>query len=183
MHSLAISFRPRERTRDDLVFAIDALGMNLGRGGPFRVGDWLMVHGRTPDPESGVIGQVIDINWRTTRLRTADDTEIVIPNGVISEKTITNFMAPGELSRFELIFRVDQSYPSSGRHLVNAAVLAAAPGPTWSSPIRAGACRRSRVRRRRRNAAEADPRRTPFALRRCAAPCARAARRARASPP
>ena len=85
------------------------VALNLER--PFRVGDWIMVHGRTPDPEHGVIGQVVDINWRTTRLRTADDTEIVIPNGIVSEKTITNFMAPGEMSRFELSFHVDQSFP------------------------------------------------------------------------
>jgi small-conductance mechanosensitive channel len=58
-----------------------------------------------------VIGKVIDINWRTTRLQTADDTVIVIPNGIISEKTITNFMAPGEVSRFQLYFTVDQTIP------------------------------------------------------------------------
>jgi branched-chain amino acid transport system substrate-binding protein len=85
------------------------VALNLER--PFRVGDWIMVHGRTPDPQSSVIGMVVDINWRTTRLRTADDTEIVIPNGVISEKTITNFMHPGELSRFELDFTIDQTVP------------------------------------------------------------------------
>ena len=50
--------------------------MNLER--PFRVGDWIMIHGRTPDPDASVIGMVIDINWRTTRLKTADDTVIVI---------------------------------------------------------------------------------------------------------
>jgi len=88
------------------IFA--GVALNLER--PFRVGDWIMIHGRTPDPDSSVIGQVVDINWRTTRLRTADDTEIVIPNGIISEKTITNFMHPGELSRFELDFTVDQSH-------------------------------------------------------------------------
>jgi small-conductance mechanosensitive channel len=70
-----------------------------------------MIHGRTPDPSDSVTGKVIDINWRTTRLETADDTEIVIPNGIISEKTITNFMEPREASRFDLYFTVDQSYP------------------------------------------------------------------------
>jgi small-conductance mechanosensitive channel len=58
-----------------------------------------------------VIGKVTDINWRTTRLVTADDTEIVIPNGIISEKTLTNFMWPGEISRFELSFTIDQAVP------------------------------------------------------------------------
>jgi branched-chain amino acid transport system substrate-binding protein len=83
------------------------VALNLER--PFRVGDWVMIHGRTPDPADSVTGKVIDINWRTTRLETADDTEIVIPNGIISEKTITNFMEPREASRFELYFTVDQS--------------------------------------------------------------------------
>ncbi len=87
------------------IFA--GVALNLER--PFRVGDWIMIHGRTPDPDASVIGMVIDINWRTTRLKTADDTEIVIPNGVISEKTITNFNAPSEMSRFQLYFTVDQS--------------------------------------------------------------------------
>jgi branched-chain amino acid transport system substrate-binding protein len=87
------------------IFA--GVALNLER--PFRVGDWIMIHGRTPDPDASVIGKVIDINWRTTRLKTADDTEIVIPNGVISEKTITNFNAPSEMSRFQLYYTVDQS--------------------------------------------------------------------------
>jgi branched-chain amino acid transport system substrate-binding protein len=86
------------------------VAINLER--PFRVGDWVMIHGRTPDPEASVIGQVVDINWRTTRLQTADDTVIVIPNGVISEKTITNFNQPGEMSRFALSFTVDQAVPA-----------------------------------------------------------------------
>ena len=86
------------------------VALNLER--PFRVGDWIMVHGRTPRPEDGVVGQVVDINWRTTRLQTADETVIVIPNGQLSEKTITNFMGPQEISRFELVFSVDQSVSS-----------------------------------------------------------------------
>lgn len=86
------------------------VALNLER--PFRVGDWIMIHGRTPDPDASVIGQVIDINWRTTRLHTADDTIIVIPNGQLSEKTITNFMGPHESSRFELTFTVDHAVPA-----------------------------------------------------------------------
>jgi small-conductance mechanosensitive channel len=85
------------------------VALNLER--PFRVGDWIMIHGRTPDPSHSVTGKVVDINWRTTRLETADDTELIIPNGILSEKTITNFMEPQEASRFELYFTVDQAVP------------------------------------------------------------------------
>ncbi len=89
------------------IFA--GVALNLER--PFRVGDWIMIHGRTPNPENGVIGQVTDINWRTTRLKTAEETEIVVPNGVISEKTITNFMSPGEMSRFDIFFTIAHTEP------------------------------------------------------------------------
>jgi len=103
------------------IFAGVALNMER----PFKVGDWIMIHGRNPDPASSVIGMVTDINWRTTRLTTADDTAIVIPNGVISEKTITNFMGPKEMSRFELFFTVDQKFaPDDVVRIITDAVIA-----------------------------------------------------------
>jgi branched-chain amino acid transport system substrate-binding protein len=113
------------------IFA--GVALNLER--PFRVGDWIMIHGRTPDPEHGIIGMVVDINWRTTRLKTADDTEILIPNGVISEKTITNFMAPGEMSRFELYFSVDQSVPPETVIPVILGALASVTGAEKKGPV------------------------------------------------
>jgi len=117
------------------IFA--GVALNLER--PFRVGDWIMIHGRNPDPDSSVIGKVIDINWRTTRLETADDTVIVIPNGVISEKTITNFEAPSEMSRFQLHFTVDQSVPHEKvlgviQAGVNAVIGAEKGGPVADPP-------------------------------------------------
>jgi len=112
------------------------VALNLER--PFRVGDWIMIHGRTPRPEDGVVGQVIDINWRTTRLQTADETVIVIPNGQLSEKTITNFMGPHELSRFELVFTVDQAVASNRvLSVIQAAldeVTGSEKGPTEQEP-------------------------------------------------
>ena len=85
------------------------IALNLER--PFRIGDWIMIHGRQPVPESSVIGCVVDINWRTTRLRTTDNSVVIIPNSSISEKTITNFMFPTEISRFRLNFVVDYRRP------------------------------------------------------------------------
>ena len=86
------------------------IALNLER--PFKVGDWIMIHGRTPDPSASITGCVVDINWRTTRLKTTARSIVVIPNGVISEKIITNFMSPSEVSRFELVFAVDSAEPS-----------------------------------------------------------------------
>ncbi|MBW2713381.1 MAG: mechanosensitive ion channel, partial [Deltaproteobacteria bacterium] len=113
------------------IFA--GVAINIER--PFRVGDWIMIHGRTPEPEESVIGRVVDINWRTTRLLTADETEIIIPNGVISEKTITNFMAPGERCRFQLFFTLDQSHPPEAVIPVMKAAIAAVTGVEHEGPL------------------------------------------------
>ena len=84
------------------------IALNLER--PFRIGDWIMVHGRRPFPEESVIGRVVDINWRATRLETTANCVVVIPNSVIAEKTVTNFMKPDEVSRFELLFYADYTF-------------------------------------------------------------------------
>ncbi|MGF1567407.1 MAG: cyclic nucleotide-binding domain-containing protein [Nodosilinea sp.] len=56
---------------------------------PFSVGDWLHV--------GGVVGQVIDINWRAIRLQTLEREMVVIPHKVISGETIRNFNQPFRL--------------------------------------------------------------------------------------
>lgn len=53
---------------------------------PFSVGDWLEV--------SGVVGQVIDINWRAVRLLTLEKEMVVIPHKLISSEIIRNFTQP-----------------------------------------------------------------------------------------
>ena len=86
------------------------IAINLER--PFHIGDWIMVHGRTPTPELNTIGRVVDINWRATRLVTTENSMVVIPNSVIAERILTNFMSPDEVSRFELLFWIDPSTPA-----------------------------------------------------------------------
>ncbi len=53
---------------------------------PFSVGDWLEV--------GGVVGQVIDINWRAVRLLTLEQEMVVIPHKLISSEMIRNFTKP-----------------------------------------------------------------------------------------
>lgn len=53
---------------------------------PFTVGDWLEV--------GGVVGQVIDINWRAVRLLTLEQEMVVIPHKLISSEMIRNFTKP-----------------------------------------------------------------------------------------
>jgi small-conductance mechanosensitive channel len=60
---------------------LSGLAINIDR--PFGAGDWIAVH---PDIE----GEVVEINWRSTRLRTWLSELIVIPNSMVAKATVTN---------------------------------------------------------------------------------------------
>jgi small-conductance mechanosensitive channel len=53
---------------------------------PFSVGDWLRVN--------DLVGQVIDINWRSVRLITLEREMVIIPHKVIGGEVIRNFSRP-----------------------------------------------------------------------------------------
>jgi branched-chain amino acid transport system substrate-binding protein len=61
------------------------IAINIER--PFKIDDWVKIGSFTE-------GKVIDINWRTTRLKTRDDTVLSIPNSQASESSIENFSLP-----------------------------------------------------------------------------------------
>lgn len=69
------------------VLADVLAGIAIGLEAPFRIGDWV---------EFGAIttGRVIEIGWRTTRILTADDTYMILPNSEISRQMLTNYSAP-----------------------------------------------------------------------------------------
>jgi small-conductance mechanosensitive channel len=57
------------------------LAINIDR--PFGAGDWITL---SPNVE----GQVIQINWRSTRIKSAFNDIIVIPNSVVAKATVTS---------------------------------------------------------------------------------------------
>jgi small-conductance mechanosensitive channel len=61
------------------VFA--GLAINVER--PFGAGDWITVNTLAE-------GQVIEINWRATRIKTTANDIIVMPNSVIAKAVLTN---------------------------------------------------------------------------------------------
>ncbi|HZR16733.1 MAG TPA: mechanosensitive ion channel family protein [Verrucomicrobiae bacterium] len=69
----------------DLVGNIIA-GVALQVGRSFGHGDWLVVENRQ--------GEVIEINWRSTRLKTLDDFCIEIPNREVARQTLINLNRP-----------------------------------------------------------------------------------------
>jgi small-conductance mechanosensitive channel len=58
-------------------------GLSINIEKPFGAGDWI-----TLNPQ--VEGQVIEINWRATHIKTQTNDIIVIPNSVIAKSIVTN---------------------------------------------------------------------------------------------
>lgn len=72
-------------------------------GKPFRAGDWLVVDTRH--------AEVVEINWRSTRLRTTDDIYLDVPNSSITKQTIVNLSYPTKLHAMRLQIGVDYNTP------------------------------------------------------------------------
>lgn len=94
-----------------LGFALRSLIMDLFMGlavnldQPYRIGDFIMINKEKLD------GQVIDISWRTTRIKTGDNNIVVIPNNIMSTMVLTNFSRPTSESEMEIMFSFDFTVP------------------------------------------------------------------------
>ncbi|MFW5723565.1 MAG: mechanosensitive ion channel family protein [Halochromatium sp.] len=75
-----------QRTLSDLL-----AGVSLGIERPFRIGDWIEL------PDEQLIGQVVDLNWRATRLRGWDNATVVIPNGRMASAAFKNYYSDHHL--------------------------------------------------------------------------------------
>jgi small-conductance mechanosensitive channel len=75
------------------VFSGLALNIEL----PFRAGDWITVAGESE-------GQVIEINWRATRIQTRAGDLMIIPNSLMTKVRVTNHYPPsrGHVSTIRL---------------------------------------------------------------------------------
>jgi small-conductance mechanosensitive channel/CRP-like cAMP-binding protein len=70
--------------QDTLGNAFAGLAIQIEK--PFRVGHWI----RIGDHE----GQVQEVTWRATKLRTRGGTFVIVPNSIISKDPITNYSEP-----------------------------------------------------------------------------------------
>ncbi len=91
------------------------IAINIER--PFKIDDWVKIGSFTE-------GKVVDINWRTTRVQTRDDTVLSIPNSQASESSIENFSSPSDCYWKYFTIHVDPSHPPERvkKVLLNAAL-------------------------------------------------------------
>jgi CRP-like cAMP-binding protein len=69
-------------------------GLSLQAQNPFEVGDWIQY-----DENPQLIGRVVEINWRATRIITTDRVEVVVPNGPLARAPLRNFTKPSPIAR------------------------------------------------------------------------------------
>lgn len=70
--------------QETLANIISGIALQIGR--PFKVGDWLIIE--------KVRAEVVEMNWRSVRLRTNDDVCLDIPNKTVTSGMITNLNYP-----------------------------------------------------------------------------------------
>ncbi|MBD2460360.1 mechanosensitive ion channel [Oscillatoria sp. FACHB-1407] len=83
---------------------------------PFTVGDWLRV--------GDLVGQVIDINWRSVRLQTFEREMVIIPHKLISSEIVRNFSRPLRIHAERI--RIGFSYndpPNLAKHVLRTTAL------------------------------------------------------------
>ena len=78
-------------------------GISLQIGRPYKVGDWLQVGER--------FAEVMEINWRSTRLRTNDAIYLDIPNNEIVRQTIVNLHYPSVVHAMRIRVGVEYKVP------------------------------------------------------------------------
>jgi small-conductance mechanosensitive channel len=78
-------------------------GVALQVGKPFKAGDWLIIETQH--------AEVIEVNWRSTRLRTNDDHYLDIPNTQIVRSTIVNLSYPSPLHAMRMRVGLDGDTP------------------------------------------------------------------------
>ena len=78
-------------------------GFTLQMDKPYKPGDWLNI--------DGDMGQVMEINWRSTRLRTVDHIYIDLPNSDMITNKIVNLNYPVRLHAFRCTIPADYSSP------------------------------------------------------------------------
>ncbi len=103
------------------------MGLAVNIDQPYRIGDWILVHGRTPRPADSVLGKVTEINWRTTRLTTDDGAMVVLPNSRLGVTTVSNLTSPEPRYRSSVDVTVEAGVPAERvLRVLESAVLARA---------------------------------------------------------
>lgn len=79
-------------------------GIAMAFDRPFDMGDWI----KLPD---GTEGEVVQVNWKSTLLKSLNDGIYIIPNSRMSQSNVHNVSRPSQTYAMWMIIAVDRRYP------------------------------------------------------------------------
>ena len=82
-------------------------GVVLQTQRPFDLGEWIQI-----DRDGLQMGRVIELNWRATKVLTADNQELNIPNSQLARAPILNLSRPSRIARRTLEFAIPYELPT-----------------------------------------------------------------------
>src|SRR5438132_3129962 len=103
-------------------------GISIQINRPYKVGDWLQVGER--------FAEVMEINWRSTRLRTNDAIYLDIPNNEIVKQTIVNLHYPTEVHAMRIRVGLEYRVPPNLVKDVLARAASSANGVLAHPPVK-----------------------------------------------
>ena len=113
-----------------LGFALRAIisdifsGVAVSLDESIKVGDWIMYH--EPRRDQNIVGQILEINWRTTKIKTEEGNMVVIPNSLLTMKTVTVYSSPDSSGRYEISVILDRDLPvEHARRILHSAAVEA----------------------------------------------------------
>jgi small-conductance mechanosensitive channel/CRP-like cAMP-binding protein len=93
-------------------------GLTLNAEHPFEPGEWISFAGHT--------GRVVDVGWRSTRLVTSDEDELLVPNSLLSREAVVNHTRPQLMHANDLLISIDlDTSPARAKSVLLEAVQSA----------------------------------------------------------
>ena len=110
--------------QETLANIVSGIALQIGK--PFRVGDWLILENQR--------AEVVEMNWRSTKLRTNDDVYLDIPNKAVVSHTITNLSYPTKTHSNRIRVGFEHSAPPNKVRELLQRAAADAPGVSEMPP-------------------------------------------------
>jgi len=76
---------------------------------PFNIGDWIKI---IDNVIGEVEGEVTDIRMRNIKLKSSDNTIVVIPQSILSNVIVKNYSGSKDLITVQLLFNLSSAYPT-----------------------------------------------------------------------
>lgn len=76
-------------------------GLTISFERTLRQGDWVLFR---QDPTGAHVGEIVEIGWRSTKIRKADNSYVIVPNSQLTDRELTNYSLPTGQQARELSF-------------------------------------------------------------------------------